>query len=288
MPHMDVHTAAVGSHLGRILHATDLSPEGDLAFAHSLALAVAARGKLFIVHTEPDRQRPGREWDAFPGVRPMLTRWGLLPEHAESAAVADLLGLHVRKVDIPDNDPLHGIMGLVERHAFNLAVLASHGREGVDRWLHPSVSEALARETGLPTLFLPHGARGFIDPANGSAHLRTVLIPVDDSPPASRAVALAMELADLIGADGAVFHLLHVGETRPATDIPAGREARFRQVNAKGPVVEQIIAAADSLDADLIVMPTRGHNGMLDALRGSTTEQVLRRAGRALLAAPPG
>ncbi|MDP1736477.1 MAG: universal stress protein [Caulobacter sp.] len=284
---MDERTA-VRSHLSRVLHATDLSPEGDLAFAHSLALAVAARGELFIVHTEPDRQRPGREWDAFPGVRPMLIRWGLLPQDAESAAVAKLLGLHVRKIDIPDDDPLHGIMGLVERHAFNLAVLASHTREGVARWLHPSVSEALARETGLPTLFLPHGARGFIDPADASARLRTVLIPVDDSPPAGLAVALAMELADLIGADEAVFHLLHVGESWPAPDIPPGREARVRQMKSKGPVVEQIIAAADSLDADLIVMPTRGHNGVLDALRGSTTEQVLRRAGRALLAAPPG
>lgn len=284
---MDEHTP-VRPHLSRVLHATDLSPEGDLAFAHSLALALAARGDLFIVHTEPDRQRPGREWDAFPGVRPMLTRWGLLPEDAESAAVAELLGLHVRKVDIPDDDPLHGIMGLVERHAFNLAVLASHTRGGVDRWLHPSVSEALARETGLPTLFLPHGARGFIDPADGSARLRSVLVPVDHSPPAGRAVGLAMELADLIGADEAVFHLLHVGESGPWPDIPAGHDGRVRRMNATGRVVDQIVAAADSLDADLIVMPTRGHNGMLDALRGSTTEQVLRRAGRALLAAPPG
>lgn len=284
---MDERTP-VRPHLSRVLHATDLSPEGDLAFAHSLALALAARGDLFIVHTEPDRQRPGREWGAFPGVRPMLTRWGLLPEDAESAAVAELLGLHVRKVDIPDDDPLHGIMGLVERHAFNLAVLASHTRGGVDRWLHPSVSEALARETGLPTLFLPHGARGFIDPADGSARLRSVLVPVDHSPPAGRAMGLAMELADLIGADEAVFHLLHVGESGPWPDIPAGHDGRVRRMNATGRVVDQIVAAADSLDADLIVMPTRGHNGMLDALRGSTTEQVLRRAGRALLAAPPG
>jgi nucleotide-binding universal stress UspA family protein len=47
-----------------------------------------------------------------------------------------------------------------------------------------------------------------------------------------------------------------------------------------------ILAAAESHAADLIVMATAGHDGVLDALRGSTTEQVLRRASCPLLAVP--
>ena len=47
-----------------------------------------------------------------------------------------------------------------------------------------------------------------------------------------------------------------------------------------------IIDTADELDAELIVMATRGHDSLLDALRGSTTEQVLRNSGRAVLAVP--
>ena len=53
-----------------------------------------------------------------------------------------------------------------------------------------------------------------------------------------------------------------------------------------GPIVETIAATARELDADLIVMTTRGRHGFLDALRGSTTERVLAEAGCALLAIP--
>ena len=53
-----------------------------------------------------------------------------------------------------------------------------------------------------------------------------------------------------------------------------------------GPVVDAITAEADATDADLVVMTTEGRHGFLDALRGSTTEAVLRRANRPLLAVP--
>ena len=51
-------------------------------------------------------------------------------------------------------------------------------------------------------------------------------------------------------------------------------------------MVPRIVQKAAEIDAELIVMPTRGRDGLLDALLGSTTEQVLRQAGRALLAVP--
>ena len=43
---------------------------------------------------------------------------------------------------------------------------------------------------------------------------------------------------------------------------------------------------AQELGCDLIVMPTEGHQGILDMLRGSTTERVLRRAPCPVLAVP--
>lgn len=274
------------SPLARILHATDLTPEGDLAFMHSLALALAVRGELCLAHTDADRKRAGSEWWAFPGVRQTLARWSLLEADTPAEAVAERLGLHVRKLDIPDHDPLHGVLDLVDKRPFDLVVLASQARDGLDRWLHPSIAEPLAREARLPTLFLPVGARGFIDPGSGAQQLRHVLVPVDHTPRAGRALALAMDMADALGATQAVFHLLHVGARWPATPVPGGRESRVRRLERTGDVVSEIVAEAALLQADLIVMATHGHDGLLDALRGSTTEQVLRRAKRALLAVP--
>jgi nucleotide-binding universal stress UspA family protein len=51
-----------------------------------------------------------------------------------------------------------------------------------------------------------------------------------------------------------------------------------------GNVVQTILDAAVEYDVDFICMPTAGHHGILDALRGSTTERVLRHAPCPLLA----
>jgi nucleotide-binding universal stress UspA family protein len=55
-----------------------------------------------------------------------------------------------------------------------------------------------------------------------------------------------------------------------------------------GNIVKTIIDAALEYDVDLIVMPTAGHHGILDALRGSTTERVLRHAPCPVYAVPVG
>jgi nucleotide-binding universal stress UspA family protein len=55
---------------------------------------------------------------------------------------------------------------------------------------------------------------------------------------------------------------------------------------AKALLIGLLIAAAGALKADLVVMATAGHHGFLDALRGSTTERVLRKLTCPLLAVP--
>src|SRR5262249_15832419 len=54
----------------------------------------------------------------------------------------------------------------------------------------------------------------------------------------------------------------------------------------EGPVEETILRIAQDHHADMIAMPTAGRDGFLDALRGSTTERVLRRAVCPVLAVP--
>ena len=50
--------------------------------------------------------------------------------------------------------------------------------------------------------------------------------------------------------------------------------------------MEWILAAGAEFDVDLIVMTTKGQDSVLDLLRGSTTERVLRGARCPLLAIP--
>ncbi|MEZ5317696.1 MAG: universal stress protein [Vicinamibacterales bacterium] len=55
-----------------------------------------------------------------------------------------------------------------------------------------------------------------------------------------------------------------------------------------GPIVQRILAEADSMAADLIVMGTHGRGGFEHFIIGSVTEKVLRKATCPVLTVPPG
>jgi len=65
----------------------------------------------------------------------------------------------------------------------------------------------------------------------------------------------------------AAIELMHVGENGPLT-VADGTIVRV--VARRGDVVETILKEAKEQQVDLIAMPTAGHHGLLDALRGST------------------
>jgi nucleotide-binding universal stress UspA family protein len=269
----------------RIVHATDFDPDAETAFHHALKLAVAARSRLHLIHVDTHREA-APSWRLFPPVRRTLSRWGLLEEGAPEAAVQGELGVGVTKTEFPAKAPSEALGDYLEANPCQLVVLGHHPRDGVSRIFSPSVSEPMARSSRVPVLFVPDDGRGFVDGRTGAAHLRNILVPVDRSPDPHGAIQLAVSLADLVGEQTRI-HLLHVGEADTAPDVGqyAG-DPRFHVTHRSGPVVETILAAAHELAADLIVMATHGRDGILDALRGSTTEQVMRKAGRTLLAAP--
>jgi nucleotide-binding universal stress UspA family protein len=49
-----------------------------------------------------------------------------------------------------------------------------------------------------------------------------------------------------------------------------------RTVN--GPLEDAILEATTAMDACVVVMPTRGHDALLDVVAGSHTERVVRRS----------
>ena len=280
---LDVSAAPIRS----VLHATDLTAPSELAFAHALKIALAGKTKLYLLNADAGN---GAEvdWSAFPGVRRTLARWGVLPEGSSTADVGDKLGIHLAKISTADRNPVRAIVRFVDDHKNDLIVLATHGRDGLPRWLHGSVAEPVAREADTPTLFTPHGARGFVDPDSGALRLRNVLIPIDHRPTPHAAVREAERLCRTLGAPEISLHLLHVGEQgdMPAVDIEATVPFKFTRAARSGAVVDEILAAAAECQADLIAMATAGHQGFLDAVRGSTTERVLRHAPCPVLAVP--
>src|SRR3712207_1845033 len=131
MPHDPSPAAAAPA---GVLHPTDFSAASDLPFAHALKVALAAVARLSVLHVEPSDPE-GVDWTGFPGVRSTLARWGLTEADSPPETVAERLGVRIRKVDLVDRDPVRGIVEFAAEHPVDLIVLATHGRDGLQRWL---------------------------------------------------------------------------------------------------------------------------------------------------------
>jgi nucleotide-binding universal stress UspA family protein len=267
-----------------IIHPTDFSDTSMEAFFHALRIAVTLKSNLSILHVAAASDK--RDWMEFPHVRAALARWGMMQEHEPTAAICKKLGVNVSKVELAPQSTIRAILAFLDKHPADLMVLATEARQGVARWLYGSIAEKLARYAKAPTLFVPAKARGFVDPARGELHLKRVLIPVDREPKPAGAIAIIMGFARALAGIEAEERLLHVGRNPPQVQRHADPHRPVPVAVRQGDVVDSIIEAASDWQADLIGMATAGHHGFLDALRGSTTERVLRRAPCPLLAVP--
>ena len=259
-----------------IIHPTDFSDLSNNAFAHALRISVAVKAKLYVAHIAG---RSAKDWQSFPHIRPTLARWGLLDAYSSPAAIFDQLGVEVAKVEIDSHDPVRGLARFLASHPSELMVLATHGRDGMPRWFQPSVAEAMSRRARTQTLFIPGQGAGFVDYDGGGLHLERILVPVDHSPDPTSAIAAVRRFCVALGAQPTI-RLLHVGTSPPVQSDNFPIDLR------NGDVVDTILQVAADMKANLIAMATAGHQGLLDAIRGSTTERVLRQAPCPVLAIP--
>ncbi len=303
----------------RIFHPTDFSPASDVAFSHALKLTLLVGGNLTIFHfakREPAEHEAGElDTDAaptspgargaaphvghsasglpglrqrFPRVRDTLSDWGLLSRGAGPAEVARL-GVTIRKVEVVGDDPTEAMIDYLEDRPVDLLVLATHQRSGLARWLYRPVAEPLARQIDAMALFVPPGIDGFVACETGQVRLSSVLIGIDQSP--RPALATAAAFAQAVGDGSTLMRLLHVGDeaSLPRLQPPHDTGLTWEtKVATGGDVVERVLEAAQASNAALIVLTTQGRTGVLDALRGTTSERIIRGARCPILTIPAG
>jgi nucleotide-binding universal stress UspA family protein len=269
----------------RIFHPTDFSDTSAVAFAHALKFATLEQGRLTILHTEKDAEE--RHWSEFPRVRQTLERWNILPPNASQESFAEI-GLQVEKISATSKNTEEAILHYLHKHPHDFVVLATHQYHGLERLTHKTIAEAVARRSGEMTLFIPEGVDGFVSLADGAVNLKHIVIPVDHTPRPQTAMDAAASLAALLGCSDVLFTVLHIGPSHhfPAVKTYTGDHWRWQATLEYGDIEEQILRATEKGKADLIVMATEGHHGFLDALRGSTTERIVRRADCPVLAVP--
>ena len=272
-----------------VLHPTDLefSQVSERAFAHALAIALLGETEFTILHVGPEHE-VDVEWNHYPSVRQTLERWGLLEAESPQSAVFDKFRVKVRKMALRSGNPVHATTDFLDHEPTDLIVLATEGREGPTRWFNRSHAEAIARWSRTMTLFVPADSeRDLVSMEDGKKTLRNILVPVDWNPDCTAAVEFARRTAEVLGDGDVLITLLHIGDSQPVIPmLKEGADWNWQVEQRQGDPVAEILSAADKYAADLIVMATAGHEGVLDVLRGSTTEQVLRKAPCPLLAVP--
>jgi nucleotide-binding universal stress UspA family protein len=173
----------------------------------------------------------------------------------------------------------------------DVVVVGTHRRAGLARVWSGSVSRGVLHDAPTNVLCVPSAAsRGELAPA---ARPKTVVVPVDFSASADRAVPFAY---GLVGDAGRV-HLLHVhvpgGDQSPDAEaelrarVIPGAASTSVEVVVGEDVAAAVCAAAARLGADAICIATHGRSGVSRALMGSQAEQVVRRAGRPVVLVPP-
>jgi nucleotide-binding universal stress UspA family protein len=258
-----------------ILHPTDFSEDNEAAFIHAVRLAFAGKSALHVLHVEEEPGLLAAE-DRFPKARGFFQRWGL----TSPGSVEEHLGVRIVNKSVASEDVASAIGAYAEANSCDLLVLATHAPGWLERLLAGSLAEESARLSHAPALFLRAGAHGFVEPTTGKIKLRRVLMPVSAEVPPMHAWGFASALVRMLEPT-AEFHLLHVGDTLPTYgNLLPHVELR------RGPVVETILEVAEEIGPDLIVMATEGHKDLIDAITGSTTEQVLREAPCPVLTAP--
>ncbi len=266
-----------------VLHPTDLTPASESAFRHALAIALLRQTSLTLLHVGGLSDGSG-----FPSVRETLEHWGLLEEGSARSEVYERFKVRIKK-KVVRGRPLPAILETLERSHTDLVVLATRGPQGAPTWLKPSVSQPLAHRSDTSTLFVPPDAPGMVHPETGRLTARRILVPVAEEPNGQNAVTLAARTAiasrDAHGQDVEI-RLLHVGSAMPELELPEGDGIQWSRSLQSGDVIDRIVDTARELPVDLIVMASDGRNGILDALRGSHSEQIVRRTPCPLLVVP--
>ena len=268
-----------------VLHPTDFSEASELAFAYALKITLVLGTNITILHNR-DRDDEANNRHLFPSVRSTLVRWGMIREGSSRSTVFDELGIKIEKVDVRGLSPMGAIFDYALSNPVDLIVIATHAHECLDWCIQGDEVAKVVRLLAKDTLFVPEGVRGFVSLQDGNVSLKNILIPVDREPNPDSAIKDGAALAKAFGNDSLNLTLIHVGnsEEMPAFNLPENAQFRWNIIHRNGQVVDEIIAVANEISADLIVMATHGSNGFLDVLRGSVTKQVLQSAPCPVLA----
>lgn len=292
--------------IASILVAADLTDASDEVLRAAAALAAVSDAKLHVLHAF--------DFQALPYSEEYIGRvtFGDRIDDAKRALEEQIRrtvrpGVVIASQEVVIYLAHKAIRARAEEVGADLIVLGPHRRRALGDAFLGSTADRVIRTASVPCLVI----RGPL-----SLPLRSIVVPLDLSEPASAALDVALEWSDALRplqddvALGPRVTVLHVipwmfptddslfdrAEVRPElhreVDAALGRvdvsgALDVREEVCWGVPEEEILHAADRQQADLLVLATHGHGAVKRALIGSVASSVARKANRPVLLVPP-
>ncbi len=193
--------------------------------------------------------------------------------------------------------PATAILETAESAHVDLIAMATHGRTGLQRWVYGSVADKVLGGARLPILLVRAS-----ETPSATAPIRRILVPLDGSDLAERALIPAERLAKAFDAEILLFRVQEFSSYTPdgligsmsmvtlddslgamvqeyltqKTEKVQSQGLRVRWEKHFGTAAEGILDAAEKRSADLVVMSTHGRSGIGRWIMGSVADRVLR------------
>jgi nucleotide-binding universal stress UspA family protein len=180
--------------------------------------------------------------------------------------------------------------------------LSSHGRGGIQRWWAGSVATAVMRHATVPVLVV--GPEALQRPSKGQ--IRHVLVPLDGSELAERALSLAAELVSKTNGrlllaqvlrwstQAFLFGVPDVDAARVDEELTKAAGEYLEKTNAElsvpcegrvlhGIPADELLKVVRDEDIDLVVMGTHGRGALMRMALGSVAERMVHAKAPVLL-----
>jgi len=280
--------------------------EEALPLAKALASKIGAELHLaHVVLPEPDVdfKTPQEDLEWRERVREGADRYLTeLAEHAVTEGISTLTAVLEGPVSAT-------LLDYADEQEVDLIALTGHGSGGVRRWWLGSVADSLLR-AGKVDILLVRPWDETEERSGHEARFHRILVPLDGSELAESALDSAIDLAGRFGASLVAVRVVpkpleltsiygvrgveirgegHRVRVADATTYITALADRVTAVPVEAHVVESssaadgIVDSARALEADLVVLSSRGLGGLSRAVIGSVADKVLRGTTRPVL-----
>jgi nucleotide-binding universal stress UspA family protein len=276
--------------IDHVICPVDISPAAAPLITFASMWARWYGAELHVLHAVP---LPDVIADPIGGVV-VATRarpWEEVQAELQRIVPDSVVGTRRWHLDVVEGAPADAILAAARERPNSMVIMATHGRAGLDRIVHGSVTATVTHHAPCGVLVLPARHAEGHDPL---PPCQRILCAVDFLPSSRHALQHAVQLAEQSSARLEVVYVLESGgDAQEAMEelercIPE-RARRWCSIQANvvsGHPAPALLRAAEEAQADLIVMGAGDRFHLRSMWLGGVTDRLLRTAHAPLLIVP--